>query len=139
MGRMTAVDAMSLRRFRGWRLIRGAERPRKRGMNPPTAWVWLTALATVASVLGQPAAQTMTAPLAAPRPHSFTHHGITIEDPWHWLRDPAYPKVKDKAILDYLKSENRYFEAQMKAQQPLVDMLFQELKGGCRRTTARCQ
>lgn len=71
----------------------------------------------------------MTAPLAAPRPHSFTHHGITIEDPWHWLRDPAYPKVKDKAILDYLKSENRYFEAQMRAQQPLVDMLFQELKG----------
>ncbi len=98
-------------------------------MNPLTAWVWLTVLASVASALGQPAAPTMTPPLAAPRPHSFTHHGITIEDPWHWLRDPGYPKVKDKAILDYLKAENRYFEANMKAQQPLVDALFQELKG----------
>ena len=34
-------------------------------------------------------------PVAEQRPHSFTHHGITIEDPWHWLRDPNYPKVDD--------------------------------------------
>ena len=115
--------------FRGWRLILSAGRPTKHRMKPHTAWIGLTVLASLASALGQPAASTMTPPLAAPRPHSFTHHGLTIEDPWHWLRDPAYPKIKDKAILDYLKAENRYFEAHMKAQQPLVNTLFQELKG----------
>ncbi len=71
----------------------------------------------------------MTAPVASQRPHTFTHHGITLEDPWHWLRDPGYPKVKNKEILSYLKEENRYFEAHMKAQQPLVDTLFREMKG----------
>jgi oligopeptidase B len=71
----------------------------------------------------------MTAPVASQRPHTFTHHGITLEDPWYWLRDPGYPKVKNKEILSYLKEENRYFEAHMKAQQPLVDTLFQEMKG----------
>ena len=71
----------------------------------------------------------MTAPVASQRPHTFTHHGITLEDPWYWLRDPGYPKVKNKEILSYLKEENRYFEAHMKAQQPLVDTLFREMKG----------
>ncbi len=68
-------------------------------------------------------------PLAPQRPHQTTHHGITIEDPWHWLRDPGYPKVADPEILAYLKAENRYFNAQMKAQKPLVETLFQEMKG----------
>jgi oligopeptidase B len=71
----------------------------------------------------------MTAPVASQRPHTFTHHGITLEDPWYWLRDPGYPKVKNKEILSYLKEENRYFEAHMEAQQPLVDTLFREMKG----------
>ena len=68
-------------------------------------------------------------PFAPPRPHTSAHHGITLEDPWNWLRDPGYPKVEDKEILAYLKAENRYFEAHMKAQKPLVETLFQEMKG----------
>jgi oligopeptidase B len=68
-------------------------------------------------------------PVAQQRPFQSTHHGITIEDPWHWLRDPGYPKIKDKDILAYLKAENRYFEAHMKEQQPLVEKLFEEMKG----------
>jgi len=27
-------------------------------------------------------------PQAAQRPHSYERHGVTIEDPWAWLRDP---------------------------------------------------
>ena len=27
-------------------------------------------------------------PAAQQRPYSSEHHGVTIEDPWHWLRDP---------------------------------------------------
>ena len=26
-------------------------------------------------------------PVTDQRPHSYTTHGITIEDPWAWLRD----------------------------------------------------
>jgi len=68
-------------------------------------------------------------PIADQKPYHTTYHGVTIEDPWHWLRDPGYPKIKDKDILAYLKAENRYFDAHMKDQQPLVETLFQEMKG----------
>jgi oligopeptidase B len=47
-----------------------------------------------------------TPPSAARRPHSFTRHGITVEDSWAWLRDPGYPDVKDKDVLAYLDEEN---------------------------------
>ena len=70
----------------------------------------------------------LTAPVAEKRPHSFTHHGITIEDPYHWLKDQSYPKVDDEDVLDYLKEENAYFEANMAAQKPQVEKLFQEMK-----------
>jgi oligopeptidase B len=68
-------------------------------------------------------------PRAEPRPHSSEHHGIRIEDPWHWLRDPAYPEVKDEAVLAHLKAENAYFEAVMAPHHELVESLFEEMKG----------
>ncbi len=67
-------------------------------------------------------------PKAPRKSHSFTHHGITVEDPWHWLRDPDYPTVETPEILDYLNAENSYFEAQMGGQKPLVDALFKEMR-----------
>jgi oligopeptidase B len=72
---------------------------------------------------------TASPPIAAQRPHSFEHHGIRIEDPYHWLRDPDYPKVEDEEVLGYLKAENAYFEAAMAPHQPLIETLFQEMKG----------
>ncbi len=71
----------------------------------------------------------ITPPVAQKRPHSSTHHGITITDDYHWLRDPEYPKVDDKDVLDYLKAENAYFDAQMAPHKPLVETIFQEMKG----------
>lgn len=68
-------------------------------------------------------------PVAAKRPHSSTHHGVTIDDPYFWLRDQSYPKVDDADVLDHLKAENAYFEAQMKPLAPLVETIFQEMKG----------
>ena len=50
-------------------------------------------------------------------------------DPWHWLRDPGYPDVKDEGVLAYLKAENAFFEAAMAPQAALVDELFEEMKG----------
>jgi oligopeptidase B len=67
-------------------------------------------------------------PVAERRPHSFTLHGRTIEDPYHWLKDPGYPEVKDQRILAYLEAENAYFEAAMAPLKPLVDRLYEEMK-----------
>ncbi len=70
-----------------------------------------------------------TPPRAEQRPHSYERHGIRIEDPWHWLKDQSYPTVDDQDVLDYLKAENAYFEAAMKPHEPLIETLFQEMKG----------
>ncbi|MCZ6710404.1 MAG: S9 family peptidase [Gammaproteobacteria bacterium] len=71
----------------------------------------------------------MTKPPVAPRiPHTFSHHGITIQDPYHWLKDESYPDVKNPEILAYLEAENAYFHAQMDPNQALVDELFKEIK-----------
>jgi oligopeptidase B len=67
-------------------------------------------------------------PVAEKRPHSFTHHGIKVEDPYHWLKDQSYPKIDDADILNHLKAENAYYEANMAAQKPLADTLFKEMK-----------
>jgi oligopeptidase B len=68
-------------------------------------------------------------PAAARRPYSSTHHGITIHDEYAWLRDPGYPEVTDPEVLGYLQAENAYFEAAMAPHQPLVEALFQEMRG----------
>ena len=68
-------------------------------------------------------------PSAPQKPTRSVHHGVVIEDPWAWLKDPNYPKVEDEEILAYLKAENAYFEAVMAPQQPLIETLFQELRG----------
>ena len=68
-------------------------------------------------------------PTAEQRPYSFTRHGITIEDPWHWLRDPKYPAVDDPDVLAYLRAENDYFDAIMSPHKQLTDTIFEEIKG----------
>ena len=71
----------------------------------------------------------LTPPVAETRPHSFTAHGITIDDPYAWLKDPAYPEVTDKDVLAYVEAENAYFESVMAPRQPLIDRLYEEMKG----------
>lgn len=68
-------------------------------------------------------------PVAAKKPHTFTHHGVTIEDPYNWLRDPGYPEVKDAEVLAHLEAENAWFEARMKPLQPTVETLLAEMRG----------
>ena len=68
-------------------------------------------------------------PAAEQRPHSYERHGVTIEDPWHWLRDPKYPEVDDPDVLAYLNSENAYFKRWEKQNEKLIEQLFQEMKG----------
>jgi oligopeptidase B len=68
-------------------------------------------------------------PRAARIPHETTRHAITLDDPYHWLKDPGYPEVTDEAILAYLREENAYFEAAMAPRADLVEAIFQEMKG----------
>jgi oligopeptidase B len=69
-----------------------------------------------------------TPPVAAKKLHVETHHGIAIEDPYAWLRDPGYPEVTDQAVLDHLKAENAWFEARMAPHQGRIDALFREMR-----------
>jgi oligopeptidase B len=70
-----------------------------------------------------------TAPTAARKPFTKTVHGVTLSDDYSWLRDPKYPEVTDPEVLDYLKAENAYFEAAMAPHAPLIETIFQEMKG----------
>lgn len=69
-------------------------------------------------------------PVAKQVPVEHVRHGDTYIDPYDWLRDRAYPKVNDPAVLDYLKAENNYTEQVMgKEEDGLRAKLFAELKG----------
>lgn len=83
---------------------------------------------TAAYAQKAPMTDTLKPPVAAKKPHSYTRHGVTISDDYHWLKDQGYPKVDDVAVLDYLKAENAYFEAQMKPHAARVEAIFTEMK-----------
>ena len=68
-------------------------------------------------------------PTAEQRHYSYERHGVTIEDPFHWLRDANYPEVADPDVLAYLNAENSYFQAWEKQHKVLIDQLFEEMKG----------
>ena len=68
-------------------------------------------------------------PTAQQRPYSYERHGMTIADPWHWLRDHKYPEVDDPDVLAYLKEENAFFEGWKVEHKQLIDQLFEEMKG----------
>ena len=70
-----------------------------------------------------------TPPVAEARDHTVVHHGITISDPYAWLRDASYPTVDDADVLAYLNAENAWFEARMEPQKAVVETLFKELRG----------
>ncbi len=70
-----------------------------------------------------------TPPVAHKKPHSFTHHGLTVSDEYAWLRDPGYPEVTDKAVLAHLEAENAWFHSRMDARKPVIDALFTEMRG----------
>ena len=72
---------------------------------------------------------TLTPPVAAVRPSAATWHGETLSDDYAWLKDPGYPEVNDADVLDHVKAENAYFEANMAPLAALRDTIFAELKG----------
>ncbi|KPF93937.1 peptidase S9 [Novosphingobium sp. AAP83] len=69
-----------------------------------------------------------TPPFAPKKPHTFSHHGLTVSDDYAWLRDPGYPEVTDKEILGHLEAENAWFESRMGERKPVIDSLFTEMR-----------
>ena len=69
------------------------------------------------------------APVAKKVEYTRTFHGKTLSDSYYWLRDQGYPEVNDQPIIDYLTEENSYFDAFLKPNEPLVDIIFEEFKG----------
>jgi len=77
-----------------------------------------------------------TAPVAARKPHRTTHHGITRDDPYHWLRAENWqevmqaPETLDGEIRAYLEAENAYFEAEFgQPTAALQDAIYKEIRG----------
>jgi oligopeptidase B len=71
---------------------------------------------------------TLKPPVAAKRPSTVTHHGITVSDDYAWLRDQSYPTVDDPEIIAHLEAENAWFEAAMAGQKDRIDALFTEMR-----------
>ncbi len=74
------------------------------------------------------AASEIKPPVAEKRPHTYTVHSITVEDPYDWLYDKSYPTVDDPDVLAHVKAENAYFEAKMEGQKALTEALFTEMR-----------
>ncbi|MBA2509819.1 MAG: S9 family peptidase [Nocardioidaceae bacterium] len=64
-----------------------------------------------------------TPPVAPEVPAERTHHGITVNDPYEWLRAKDSPLV-----LAHLKAENTYTEQRSRHLAPLRESLFNEIK-----------
>jgi oligopeptidase B len=75
------------------------------------------------------------APLAPRRPHSFSLHGITIQDDYAWLKDTNWQEVlRDPSLLDpeirsYLEAENAYAERLLGHTAQLQKTLVAEMRG----------
>lgn len=64
------------------------------------------------------------APVAARKPQTRTHHGDDVVDAYEWLRDK-----EDAEVVAHLEAENAYTEARTAYLAPLRERIFQEIKG----------
>ncbi|WP_262693165.1 S9 family peptidase [Kordiimonas aquimaris] len=71
----------------------------------------------------------ITPPIAKCVTHRFSHHGDTVEDPYHWLKDPGYPEVTNGDVLAYLNAENSYYDSVTKKDNAATETIFNEIKG----------
>lgn len=75
------------------------------------------------------------APVAPRRPHSFTHHGITVTDDYAWLKDENWQEVlRDPSVLKpdiraYLEAENAYADTVLGHTAGLQQKLVAEMRG----------
>jgi oligopeptidase B len=74
-------------------------------------------------------------PRAIQRPHAQTHHGITLNDEFAWLKAANWQEVMrdpqrlDPAVRAYLEAENAYCDSALADTVALQAALFAEMKG----------
>ncbi len=75
-------------------------------------------------------------PVATKKQHKFINHGVTRNDPYHWLRAANWqdvmrnPDVLDPDIKAYLEAENEYFsEAFNEKTKDLQEKIYREIRG----------
>ncbi|MCD0477295.1 S9 family peptidase [Chryseobacterium sp. LC2016-29] len=68
------------------------------------------------------------APVADKKQHLRNIHGDKVNDPYYWMID-FFKKGRDSTqVVEYLTSENSYWESMMKDTEPFREKLFQEMK-----------
>lgn len=88
----------------------------------PTLHVFAGVLLMTANAI---AADVPAPPEVARKAHSVkAPHGAQRQDEYYWLRDD---KRQDKAMLDYLKAENRYADQVLAPLKPVQDALYEEI------------
>lgn len=65
------------------------------------------------------------------RPHTRTHHGRSVDDPYAWLCDTSRA---DPAVIAHLEAENAYVEATLAHTTELQRELFEEIRGRVQET-----
>ncbi len=78
---------------------------------------------------GDVTAQSPAAPRAARRPHTRSHHGDEVNDPYEWLRAKEDPEV-----IAHLEAENAYTEARTSHLAGLRERIFGEIKAHTQET-----
>src|SRR5437762_3962447 len=90
------------------------------------------AVVSVTSLAGAQAPSPVLAPpVARISPRADTTLGDVRIDNYYWIRDDAR---KNPDVIAYLDAENRYTEAVMKPLAPLVQKLYEEMKGRIKET-----
>ena len=69
------------------------------------------------------------APVASKIDFKAEHHGRSLSDDYHWLKDEDYPIVDKPSIIGYLEQENAYYQSFLKPNSELVETVFDEFKG----------
>ena len=70
-------------------------------------------------------------PMAKKIPKETNIHGVTLVDPYFWLREKNNPEVKA-----YLEAENAYTETVMRPTEALQATLYKEMIGHIKETDA---
>ncbi|MGL5949759.1 MAG: S9 family peptidase [Aeromonas sp.] len=71
-----------------------------------------------------PSTSALLPPVARRQRHTFTLHGDSRHDNYHWLRDDTR---QDKAVLAHLAAENAYTEQMLAPHAALRERLYQEM------------
>jgi oligopeptidase B len=91
----------------------------------------VTDLPTAPDTAAAPPPGDLAPPVAERRPHTTERHGVTVEDPYFWLRDRD-----DGAVTTYLEAENAYTDVHLAPLAGRIETLFEEIKGRIQETDA---